>query len=56
MDAYLKASPELWNSYFRMLQKVQSFLKTNVQYKDYVKLYPSPEMQLKWISPEEKVL
>ncbi len=56
MDAFLKASPELWNSYFRMLQKLQSFLKTNIQYKDYVKLYPSPEMQLKWISPEEKVL
>lgn len=56
MDAYLKANPELWNAYFRMLQKMQGFLKTNVQYKDFVKLYPSPEMQLKWISPEEKVL
>lgn len=56
MDTFLKASPELWNVYFRLLQKLQSFLKTNVQYKDYVKLYPSPEMQLKWISPEEKVL
>ena len=56
MDAYLKASPELWNAYFRLLQKMQSFLKTNVQYKDFIKLYPSPEMQIKWISPEEKVL
>ncbi len=56
MDAFLKASPELWNAYFRLLQKLQSFLKTNVQYKDYIKLYPSPEMQLKWISPDEKVL
>lgn len=56
MDAYLKANPELWNAYFRLLQKLQSFLKSNVQYKDYNKLYPSPEMQLKWISPEEKVL
>lgn len=56
MDAYLKANPELWNAYFRLLQKMQSFLKTNVQYKDFIKLYPSPEMQLKWISPEEKVL
>ena len=56
MDSYLKASPEIWNAYFRLLQKLQSFLKSNVQYKDYVKLYPSPEMQLKWISPDEKVL
>lgn len=56
MDSFLKSNPELWNVYFRLLGKLQSFLKVNVQYKDYVKLYPSPEMQLKWISPEEKVL
>ncbi|MBA2404130.1 MAG: hypothetical protein H0V66_05115 [Bdellovibrionales bacterium] len=56
MDSFLKSNPELWNAYFRLLGKLQSFLKVNVQYKDYLKLYPSPEMQLKWISPEEKVL
>jgi hypothetical protein len=56
MDAYLKSNPELWNAYFRLLGKLQSFLKINVQYKDYLKLYPSPEMQLKWISPDEKIL
>lgn len=56
MDAYLKSNPELWNTYFRLLQKIDRFIKSNVQYKDYVKLYPSPEMQVKWLSPEEKVL
>lgn len=56
MDAFLKSNPPLWNAYFRLLGKLQSFLKVNVQYKEYLKLYPSPEMQLKWISPEEKVL
>jgi hypothetical protein len=56
MDSFLKSNPELWNVYFRLLGKLQSFLKVNVQYKDYVKLFPSPEMQLKWISPEDKVL
>lgn len=56
MDSFLKSNPELWNSYFRLLGKLQNFLKVNVQYKDYLKLYPSPEMQLKWITPEEKVL
>jgi hypothetical protein len=56
MDSFLKSSPELWNAYFHLLGKLQSFLKVNVQYKDYLKLYPSPEMQLKWISPEEKIL
>lgn len=56
MDAYLKSNPELWNAYFRLLGKIDRFIKSNAQYKDYVKLYPSPEMQIKWISPEEKVL
>ncbi len=56
MDAYLKSNPELWNAYFRLLGKVDRFLKTNVQFKDYIKLYPSPEMQVKWLSPDEKVL
>jgi hypothetical protein len=56
MDAFLKGYPELWNAYYRMLGKMDRFLKSNVQYKDYVRLYPSPEMQVKWLSPEEKVL
>lgn len=56
MDAFLKSSPELWNAYYRMLGKIDRFVKTNHQYKDYVRLYPSPEMQVKWLSPPEKVL
>lgn len=55
MDAYLKSSPEMWNAYFNLLGKIDRFLKVNVQYKDYIRLYPSPEMQVKWLSPEEKV-
>lgn len=56
MNSFLKPNPELWNSYFKLLGKLDRFLKSNVQYKDYVRLYPSPEMQVKWLSPEEKVL
>ncbi len=56
MDAYLKSNPELWNTYFKLLGKIDRFVKSNSQYKDYVRLYPSPEMQIKWLSPEEKVL
>ncbi len=55
MDAYLKSNPELWNAYYRLLVKIDRFVKSNAQYKDYVKLYPSPEMQLKWLGPDEKV-
>jgi hypothetical protein len=56
MDSYLKATPDLWNAYFMLLGKLDRFVKSNQQYKDYTKLYPSPEMQIKWMSPEEKVL
>lgn len=56
MDAYLKAHPELWNVYYRLLGKMDRLVKSNAQYKDYIKLYPSPEMQVKWLSPDEKVL
>jgi hypothetical protein len=56
MDSYLKSTPELWNAYFRLLGKIERFTKVNVQYRDYIKLYPSPEMQIKWLSPEDKVL
>jgi hypothetical protein len=56
MDSFLKSNPELWNVYFRLLGKIDRMVKTNHQYKDYVKLYPSPEMQVKWLSPPEKVL
>lgn len=56
VDAYLRSTPELWNAYFGLIGKIDRFVKTNSQYKDYVKLFPSPEMQLKWLSPEEKVL
>jgi len=56
MDSYLKATPELWNSYFLLIGKIERFLKSNSQYRQYIKLYPSPEMQLKWLSPDEKIL
>lgn len=56
MDNFLKSNPELWNAYFRLLGKIDRMVKTNHQYKDYVRLYPSPEMQVKWLSPPEKVL
>ncbi len=56
MDSFLKSNPELWNAYFRLLGKIDRMVKTNHQYKDYIRLFPSPEMQVKWLSPPEKVL
>lgn len=56
IDSYLKAYPDLWNTYFRLLGKLDQFVKGNSLYKNYINLYPSPEMQIKWLSPEKKVL
>ncbi len=56
MDSYLKSTPDLWGTYYRLLGKLDRFLKSNLQYKSYLRLYPSPEMQVKWLSPEDKVL
>ncbi len=56
MDSFLKSNIEWWNTYFRLLGKIDRLIKTNNQYKTYNQLYPSPEMQLKWLSPDDKVL
>lgn len=56
MDAILKPRPELWNTYVRLLNKIDRLIKANQVFKDYTKLYPSPEMQIKWLAPEDKAL
>lgn len=56
MDVFLKPNLEWWNTYFRMLGKIDRLVKKNNSYKTYNQLYPSPEMQIKWLSPEDKVL
>jgi len=55
MDALLRPHTELWNGYVRLLGKLDRAVKGNVLFKDYVKLYPSPEMQIRWLAPEEKI-
>ncbi len=56
MDVLLKPHPELWNTYVRLLGKIDRLVKGNAAHADYVKLYPSPEMQIRWLAPEEKTL
>jgi hypothetical protein len=56
MDALLKPHPELWNAYVRLLGKIDRLVKGNLVHGNYIKLYPSPEMQIRWLAPEEKVL
>lgn len=50
---YLKPKLKLWNEYYSTIQKIDSLIKTNLLYKKYSKIYPSPELQLGWLSPKE---
>lgn len=56
MDSYLKPDPEIWSTYIKLLNKVNKLVKTNLLFKAYNKIYPSPQMQIKWLSPPKKVL
>ena len=56
MDKVLKSKPEIWSYYLKLLRKVDQLVKNNLMYKEYIKIYPSPEMQLQWLSPKKKVL
>lgn len=56
MDLLLKGSPQLWNSYFKLYNKIDRFVKSDALFKNYLKIYPSPELQLKWLSPKKKVI
>ncbi|MCT4641158.1 MAG: hypothetical protein N4A33_02600 [Bacteriovoracaceae bacterium] len=56
MDRYLKPDAQLWSSYIKLLNKINKLVKTNNLYKKYTKIFPSPQLQLKWLSPKKKVL
>lgn len=52
MSKILKDDNKLWNSYYRMIQKIDNLVKTNILYQKYLKIYPSPEIQLNWLRPK----
>ena len=56
MEAILKSNSSYWTGYLGLIEKIGNLTKTNTLYKDYVKLYPSPEMQLNWLLPRKKAL
>lgn len=51
MDVILKNNAKYWKNYYSLLEKIDSLTKGNLLYKHYSKIYPSPELQLKWIDP-----
>lgn len=56
VDQLLKSEPPLWGAYFKLYTKIDRFIKTDILYKNYLKIYPSPEMRLKWLSPKKEVI
>lgn len=56
VSSILKSDLEYWNSYLSLLQKIDRLVKTNALYKKYTNIFPSPELQMKWILPKKKVL
>lgn len=56
MDSYLKPDPILWSTYIKLLNKINKLVKTNLLFKSYNQIYPSPQMQIKWLSPPKEVL
>ncbi len=56
MDKVLKSKPEIWSAYLKLLKKIDQLVKNNLLFSEYTKVYPSPEMQIEWLSPKKKVL
>lgn len=52
MDALLKNDLKMWNTYLNLLEKIDNLTKTNVLYKKYSQIYPSPELQINWLKPK----
>ncbi|MFZ4712301.1 MAG: hypothetical protein ACOYL6_01200 [Bacteriovoracaceae bacterium] len=51
MDTLLKSNQQNWNTYIQLLNKMDKLVKMNLIFESHIKLYPSPEMQIKWLSP-----
>ena len=48
----LKGHPEYLSVYINLLKKIDYLVKTKKEYKSYVNIYPSPELQINWLKNE----
>lgn len=53
MDRTLKNNQELWGTYYRLIVKIDKLVKENALYKNLARIYPSPELQLNWLTPSK---
>ncbi len=54
MNQILLSNQSIWQSYYKMIGKIDELVKTNLMYKNYLKIYPSPELQQNWLNPSTK--
>lgn len=54
MDRALKGDQELWSTYYRMIVKIDQLVKENSLYRNYSRIYPSPELQINWLAPPKR--
>ncbi len=51
MNNILISDKQYWQAYYGLLGKIDQLVKNNLMYKNYVKIYPSPELQMNWLNP-----
>lgn len=56
MDTIFRNDLKIWGIYYKLLQKIDDLVKANVLFKNYSKVYPSPELQMNWLKPKSKNL
>ena len=54
MNSILKSRPKLWNTYYILLRKLDKLVKSDPLYKNYPRIYPSPEFQLTWLKSKNE--
>ncbi len=54
MSNILKSDMKMWNSYYLLIKKKKELVERNILFKKYLKIYPSPELQLNWMNPVKK--
>lgn len=54
VNSVLINNKKYWQNYYNLIYKIDDLVKSNMMYKNYAKIYPSPELQLNWIDPTKK--
>lgn len=54
MNDLLRSKPILLKAYENLLIKIDVLMKNNSEYKNYSKIYPSPEIQRKWLKNNDQ--